>query len=60
MQLLQDDNQDIENGLMFFHVFKRWGRVGYAGGSSHQSLQRFDSADEGISHRSIHDVAFIF
>jgi hypothetical protein len=53
VQLLQGD-EDKE-----FHVFKRWGRVGYSGGFSRQSLQRFDSADEGISIRLV-VVSLIF
>jgi hypothetical protein len=48
MQLLEDDDADKDHGLKFFHVFKRWGRVGYSGGFFRQSLQRFDSADEGM------------
>ena len=43
IQLLQDDaNSEL------FHLFKRWGRVGYSGGASRQSLEQYDSQAQGV------------
>jgi predicted DNA-binding WGR domain protein len=43
IQLLQDN----EHATSLFHVFKRWGRVGYSGGAARQSLEQHHSADSG-------------
>ena len=42
IQLLQDDDNPE-----LLHVFKRWGRVGYSGGAARQSIDKFDSAQQG-------------
>ena len=52
IQLLQDDGN-----TELFHVFKRWGRVGYSGGAARQSIDQFDSAEEGPSYCFVSDQA---
>ena len=43
IQLLQNDDNPA-----LFHVFKRWGRVGYSGGAARQDLKQHESAEEGV------------
>jgi hypothetical protein len=45
IQLLQDD----ENSELFY-VFKRWGRVGYAGAAARQDLKQYDCREQGTLH----------
>ncbi len=53
IQLLQDDaNSEL------FHVFKRWGRVGYSGGASRQSLEQYDSQAQGVVLRVSRSIIY--